>query len=72
MIRTYPARVLGGTVLLAVAFLALSYPGRDDKSGFWYYASAVGWFGFLASFLALIVLSVIAVVSRARRRTRRA
>ena len=67
MIRSHPARVLGSTALLAVAFLALSYPGRHDTKGFWYYASAVGWFGFLASFLALIVLSVLAVVSRVRR-----
>ena len=67
MIRSHPARVLGCTALLAVAFLALSYPGRDDTKGFWYFVSAVGWFGFLAAFLALIVLSVIAAVSRVRR-----
>jgi hypothetical protein len=71
MIRSHPARVLGVTALVVVAFLALSYPGRDDTKGFWYYASAVGWFGFLISLLALIVLSVLALVSRARS-TRRA
>lgn len=71
MIRLHPARVLGGTLVLAVAFLALSYPGRHDTSGFWYYASAVGWFGFLISVLAFVVLGVIALVSRTRS-TRRA
>lgn len=71
MIRSHPARVLGATALLAIAFLALSYPGRDDTKGFWYFASAVGWFGFLISFLALIVLGVIALVARTRS-TRRA
>ncbi len=64
MIRQHPYRVLGATSLLAVLFLALSFPGRNDTSGAWYYISAVGWFGFMITVLLLLVLLVLAVVSR--------
>ena len=53
MIRQHPGRVLSVTALIAVAFVALSYPGRNDTAGAWYYISAVGWFGFLIT-LSLI------------------
>ena len=64
MIRQNPGRVLSVTALIAVFFFALSYPGRRDTAGAWYYISAVGWFGFLITFVVLIVLAVIAAVHR--------
>lgn len=69
MIRKYPARVLGITALVAIAALALSYPGRNDKSGALYYLSAIGWFGFLLSLLVLIVLAVVVAVGSRRARS---
>lgn len=72
MIRLHPFRVLGATFVLAVALLALSYPGRNDTSGAWYYLSAVGWFGFMISVLVLVVLAITAIVIKARARGRRA
>lgn len=73
MIRQHPGRVLSVTALIAVAFVALSYPGRNDTAGAagaWYYISAVGWFGFLITFVVFIVLAVIAAVHRSSGRRR--
>jgi hypothetical protein len=67
MIRQHPLRVLGVTALIAIAFLALSYPGRNDTKGAWYYVSAIGWFGFLLGVLAFVVLGIVAAVTRTRR-----
>jgi hypothetical protein len=64
MIRQHPGRVLSVTALIAVFFVLLSYPGRKDTSGAWYYISAIGWFGFLLTFVVFIVLAVIAVVHK--------
>jgi hypothetical protein len=64
MIRRHPARVLSVTALTAVFFLALSYPGKSDTEGAWYYLSAIGWFGFLISFLVFLVLAVVATVHK--------
>ena len=64
MIRQHPGRVLSVTALIAVFFVLLSYPGRDDASGAWYYISAIGWFGFLLTFIVFIVLAVMAAVHR--------
>ena len=70
MIRQHPGRVLSVTALVAVFFVALSYPGRADTAGAWYYISAIGWFGFLITFVVLIVLAVIAAVHRSSGRRR--
>ncbi|HEY8883029.1 MAG TPA: hypothetical protein VIM47_06480 [Dermatophilaceae bacterium] len=70
MIRQHPGRVLSVTALIAVFFVALSYPGRADTAGAWYYISAIGWFGFLITFVVLIVLAVIAAVHRSSGRRR--
>ena len=70
MIRQHPGRVLSVTALIAVFFVALSYPGKTDTAGAWYYISAVGWFGFLITFVVLIVLAVIAAVHRSSGRRR--
>ena len=67
MIRQHPGRVLSVTALIAVLFLLLSYPGRGDggdTSGAWYYLSAIGWFGFMLTFIVFIVLAVIAAVHK--------
>ena len=68
MLRTHPVRVLAVVAVIAVGLLFLSAPGADDTSGAWYYLSAFGWFGFLLTTLAFIVLSIIAVSTRVRRR----
>ena len=70
MIRQHPGRVLSVTALIAVLFVALSYPGKSDTEGAWYYISAVGWFGFLITFVVFIVLAVIAAVHRSSGRSR--
>jgi len=70
MIRQHPGRVHSVTALIAVAFVALSYPGKSDTSGAWYYISAIGWFGFLITFVVFIVLAVIAAVHRSSGRRR--
>jgi len=72
MIRQHPGRVLSVTALIAVAFVALSYPGKNDTAGAWYYISAIGWFGFLITFVVFIVLAVIAAVHRSSGRRRAA
>jgi hypothetical protein len=70
MIRQHPGRVLSVTAFLAVFFVLLSYPGRHQHSGAWYYISAVGWFGFMLTFLVFIVLAVIATVHKFSGRSR--
>jgi uncharacterized membrane protein len=70
MIRKHPIRVISITALIAVAMLALSYPGRGDRAGAWYYISAIGWFGFLLSILAIIVFAVMASIHKRSTRTR--
>ena len=62
MIRQHPLRVLLVTALIAIGFVALSYPGRNDTEGAWYFISAVGWFGFLLAALTFVVLAVVATV----------
>jgi len=69
MLRTHPIRVLVVVAVLAVGLLLLSGPGAHDTSGAWYYISAFGWFGFLLTTLAFLVLAVIAMTNRLRRRT---
>ena len=64
MIRQHPGRVLSVTALIAVFFVLLSYPGRKDTSGARYYISAIGWFGFMLTFVVFIVLAVIAAVHK--------
>lgn len=51
-------------------FAALSYPGRADTAGAWYYISAIGWFGFMLTFVVFIVLAVVATVHRSSGRRR--
>ena len=70
MIRQHPFRVISITALIAVAFVALSYPGKDDTTGAWYYISAIGWFGFMLSILAIIIFAVMAGIQKRSRRTR--
>ena len=70
MIRQHPFRVISITALIAVAFVALSYPGKDDTTGAWYYISAIGWFGFLLSILAIIIFAVMAGIQKRSMRTR--
>jgi len=70
MIRKHPIRVISITALIAVAFLALSYPGKDNTGGAWYYLSAIGWFGFLLSMLAIIIFVVMASIRKISMRTR--
>lgn len=70
MIRKHPIRVISITALIAVAFLALSYPGKQDTAGTWYYLSTIGWFGFLLSMLAIIVFAVMASIHKRSMRTR--
>ncbi len=70
MIRQHPGRVLSVTALIAVFFVALSYPGKNDTAGAWYYISSIGWFGFLITFVVFIVLAVIAAVHRSSGRRR--
>jgi hypothetical protein len=62
MLHQHPVRVLSVTAVVAVIFLVLSYPGKTDTEGAWYYISTIGWFGFLITTLAFLVLAVIAVV----------
>lgn len=70
MIRQHPFRVLSITALIAVLFLALSYPGKHDTAGAWYYISTIGWFGFLLTMLAFISFAVMAGVHRRSLRSR--
>jgi len=64
VIRQHPGRVLSVTALIAVFFVRLSYPGPKDTPGAWYYISAIGWFGFMLTFVVFIVLAVIAAVHK--------
>ena len=68
MLREHPIRVLGVVAAVAAGLLALSGPGAHDTSGAWYYISAFGWFGFLITALAFIVLAVAAAVMALGRR----
>ena len=60
------------SVLVALAFLVMSYPGRGDPPGTtWEVVSALFWHGFLLTFLLLLVLSVMAALHRFSSRRRR-
>lgn len=66
MINRHPVRVLATLLVLAGAFLAVSYPGRNDKSGAWMYISGLGWIAFLLGLLLIIVLTIYVITARFR------
>lgn len=64
MIYRHPFRVLSINALIAAVFLALSFPGKSDTAGAWYYISTIGWFGFLLSLLSIIIFAVMAGIHK--------
>ena len=69
MIQRSPGRVLAVLVVLALAFLALGYPGRNGTAtGAWMYISGLGFIAFLLTAAAIVVLTAYLLVSRARTR----
>ena len=72
MIQRSPGRVLAVLAVLALAFLALGYPGRNGTAtGVWMYLSGLGFIAFLRTVAVMVVLTASLLVSRRRaRRTR--
>lgn len=72
MIQRSPGRVLAVLAVLALAFLALGYPGRNGTAtGAWMYLSGLGFIAFLLTVAVMLVLGVYLLVARRRaRRTR--
>jgi uncharacterized membrane protein len=69
VIQRSPGRVLAVLVVLALAFLALGYPGRNGTAtGAWMYISGVGFIAFLLTVAVVVVLTAYLFVSRARTR----
>jgi hypothetical protein len=69
MIQRSPGRVLAALAVLAAAFLALGYPGRDGRAtGAWMYISGLGFIAFLLTVAVILVLSSYLLVSRRRAR----
>jgi drug/metabolite transporter (DMT)-like permease len=68
MIQRHPARVLITLVVLAVVFLALGGPGRNDTSGAWMYVSGLSFIAFLLTVAAVLVLAVYVAAGRLRAR----
>lgn len=62
-------KAMGGIGALAVALLLLSYPFRNDEHGIRWILGGIGWFGFLACVLALVVLALVALGRGIRNRT---
>lgn len=62
------ARILVPLFVLDVVLFALSGIFKDDTHGARWVLGGIGWFGFLLTSLALIVLAATALV-RARRRS---
>ncbi|MGN6600042.1 MAG: hypothetical protein ACTHMW_12295 [Actinomycetes bacterium] len=61
-------RALIVALVAAPFLLALSYPWRDATHGVGAVLSGVGWFGFLLSILAVLVIAVAMGVRRLRLR----
>ena len=62
-------KTMGGIAVLAIALALGSYPFRNDDHGVRWVLGGIGWFGFLACALALIVLTLVAVGRGLRGRT---
>lgn len=61
-------KTMTGIGVLGAVLLALSYVFQHDEHGAGWVLGGIGWFGFWACVLALIVLSLAALVRGARRR----
>src|SRR5574337_1059432 len=59
LVKLYKA--MGVVAVLGAALLAFSYPFEDDEHGIRWVLGGIGWFGFLACVLALIVLALVGV-----------
>lgn len=72
MIQRHPVRVLATLAVLALAFLALGYPGRNGTAtGALMVISGLGFIAFLLTVAVLLVLAAYLLVARRRaRRTR--
>jgi hypothetical protein len=62
-------KTMCGIAVLGACLLGLSYPFRNDNHGIRDVLGGIGWFGFMACVLALIVLSLVALGRNIRRRT---
>jgi len=72
MIQRSPGRVLAALAVLALAFLALGYPGRNDTAtGAWTYISGLGFIAFLLTVAVMVVLTGYLLVARRRARSAR-
>jgi len=68
MIRKHPGRVLTVVAVIALAGLALGYPGRNgDLTGPMRYISGLGFIGFLLFTVVFVVLGIYALATRGRR-----
>ncbi len=61
-------KTMGGIGALGACLLAFSYPFRNAEHGVRWVLGGIGWFGFLACVLALIVLALVALGRGIRRR----
>ena len=66
MIHRRPGRVLLVVLAVAAVFCALSYPGRNDRSGAWMCISGMSWIAFLLSLVVLVVLGSYVLAARRR------
>lgn len=64
-------KTMTGIGVLGAALLALSYVFQNDEHGAGGVLGGIGWFGFWACVLTLVVLSLAALVRGARRRDAR-
>ena len=62
-------KTMGGVAALAVLLLLLGYPFRNDDHGIRWILGGIGWFGFLACVVVLIVLALFALGRGVFRRT---
>ncbi len=62
-------KTMSGIGVLGACLLGLSYPFRNDEHGFRWILGGIGWFGFMACVLALIVLALVALGRTIRHRT---
>lgn len=62
-------KAMGAVAVLGACLLAFSYLFRDDTHGVSWVLGGIGWFGFVACVLALIVLALVALGRGVRRRS---
>jgi hypothetical protein len=59
-------KAMGGILVLAIGLFILAGTFRTSDHGWKATAGAIGWFGFLACLLTLLILALTALIRRTR------